>query len=251
MAIVTADEAARIIAQDQRQLNTRRLPPTLLMITKLMKDQSIFACNVGPWGHICDRPSLHLAIPPYDPKNDPQKLGYARSEPFPAIHRFAKIVDEHEMGWCEDDGRVVLKDLIGIGYGLPMQQSLVRFGVFVPEATDPTPAELAAARANLDRYLDELIAEARDAYDAGPEARKAVITPESRHIQAARLKGINEPWVHHQASQSSKQCEMCGRFNPTGVAKCQCGTILDFALFQKIQKQQEEMLDAATKPTKK
>ena len=251
MPIVTAEEAAQIIAQDQRKLNARRLPPTLLMISKLMADQSIFACNVGPWGHICDRPSLHLAIPPYDPKQDPEKKGYAKSEPFPAIHRFAKIISEDEMGWCEDDGRSVLKDLIGIGYGLPANQSLTRYGVFIPEGKEPTPAELAAARANLDRYLDDLIAEARDAYDAGPEARKAVITPDSRHIQAARIKGINEPWVQHQHTQTSKQCEMCGKFNPAGVARCACGTILDFELFQRIQKKQEEMLEQATRPAKK
>jgi hypothetical protein len=41
---------------------------------------------------------------------------------------------------------------------------------------------------------------------------------------------------------------MCGKFNPAGIAKCACGQILDFELFQKLQKQQEDMLERATKP---
>lgn len=251
MAVITADEAAQMVSADQRKMNARRLPPTLLSIQKLMADQAIFACNVGPWPYVLDRPSLHLVIPGYDAKLDTEKLGYAKSEPFPAIHRFAKIISEDEMGWCEDDGRVVLKDLLGVGYGMPANQSLMRFGVFVPEGKEPTKQEIAAANANLDRYLDELIGEAKDMYDQGGEARKAIYAQGSRYLQAARLRGVNEAWVTQSSAQQSVQCEMCGKYNPSGVAKCACGTILDFDLYQRIQKRQDEMLEQATRPNKK
>ena len=49
---------------------------------------------------------------------------------------------------------------------------------------------------------------------------------------------------------------MCGKYNPAGVAKCQCGSILDVELYRKLMKQQKQMLDLAemddlTRPVKK
>ncbi len=255
MAIVTYEEASQIVSQEQKKLNSRRLPPTLLMISKLMAEQSIYACNVGPWGHVCDRPSLLVVIPPYDAKADTMKMGYAKSDPFPAIHRFAKIVSEDEMGWCEDDGRTVLRDLIGDGFGLPAGQSLTRYGVFVPADKLPTNQEVQAANKKLDLYLDALIREAKEAYDQGGEARKAIYEPGSRYLEAARMKGVNEAWVVQSAGQQSVQCASCGRFNPAGVAKCQCGIIIDFDVHFRIEEEQKRRLaefeDRMTKPPKK
>ena len=208
-------------------------------------------CNVGPWSYQIERPSVSLAVPAYDAEKDQKKLGYAKSAPFPRIHRFAKIVNEDEMGWCEDDGLWVLRDCIGMGFGSPHSQSIARFGVFVAEHGEATREELAAASAMFDEYLDMLIAEARDAWEAGPKERATVITRFSRHIDAGRIKGIDEPWMTHQISQTSVRCEMCGQRNPAGVAKCQCGTILDFDLYKKIQARQDEMIEKLTAPHKK
>jgi hypothetical protein len=244
---ITAQEAQALLTQEQRKLNQGRvLPPVLDRIRVLMRDETFPICNVGPWEYRAERGCLSVFIPAYDPAKDPAKLGYARSEPLAVIRREAKIINEDEFGFIEDDGHMVAQDLIGIGWGMHPQNSLVPFGVFVPAGKEPTPAEIAAAKDQLSLYYDRLIEEARDAYDKGPEARKNTIT--DRHLTAARIKGIDEAWTRHQHTEASVRCQMCGKFNPAGIAKCACGQILDFELFQKLQKQQEDMLERATKP---
>lgn len=249
MAQITAQEAAQIIASDPEVRPQRRIPGTSRLVRRIMVEEAIPVCNVGPWAYHLERPSISVFVPAYDPAKDSQKLGYAASEPFPGLHRFAKIVDEHEMGWCEDDGRMVLNDLIGLGVGLPSKQALTRYGVFIPEGQLPTLAEIQTANQRLAAHLDELIEEARDAYDKGADERKAVIS--DRHYLAARIRGIDDRWVNHAHTEELIKCEMCGKRNPTGVAKCACGTIINFDLFRKIQAQQEQLLEAATRPTPK
>lgn len=254
MAQITAAEAHQIIQQEQRALNRAVLPPTLERIRLMMQNDTFRICNVGPWEYRCERASLHVFIPGYDPKFDTAKRGYAASEPLPCIFREAKLIGGGgdtplEYGWIEDDGHMVALDLIGVGFGMPSRNSLVQYGVFVPAGKEPTTEEVTAAKATLNSYVDRLIAEARDAYDKGPEERKAVIS--DRHLWAAGQRGIDEKWVHHQHTQESVRCEMCGAYNPAGIAKCKCGSIIDFELFQKLQAQQEAMLDKLTRPTKK
>lgn len=244
MAIVTAEEAGRMAYTEQRQMNAgRMLPPTLSRISRLMKDETFPICNVGPWPYRCERACLTVQIPAYDPAQDAQKLGYAASEPQPVIRREAKIISEDEFTFVEDDGRLVAQDLIGVGPFMHPMNSLLRYGVFIPAGPTPTRDELAAARAKLSEYTDFLIQEARDAYDKGPDERKAVIS--DRHLWAGRERGLDEPWLHHQHAQSAILCTSCGRRNPAGIAKCQCGSILDFELYLKNEEQQREMLNRA------
>ena len=259
MPVVTFEEAGQILKQDPRVGRPgirRTLPPTLLSIQRMMVENSILVCNVGPWNHICERPSLFVLIPAYDPAKDEKKLGYSAADPFPAIHRFAKIVSEDEMGWCEDDGRTVLRDLIGIGAGMPASRSLVHRGVFIPEEKLPNREEIAQANGRLDEYTEYLIAEARDAYDAGPVQRKAVIGDE--HIWAGRRRGLNEPWLTYKHTEKSVRCQNCGTWNPQGIARCSgpnCGHVIDFELHFKLEAEQKrrfaEFEELATRPAKR
>jgi hypothetical protein len=252
MARITAEEAGRIVMEEQRKLNnSRRLPVTLDRIRVLMQEEAFPICNVGPWTHQIRRGPISFDIPGYDPALDDKNLGYAESALQPSVHRMAKIIDEHEFGWFEDDGHYVARDLIGVGFGLHPHNSLVQYGVFVPEGKHATATEIAAAKGQLSAYRDRLIQEARDAYDKGPAERAATIG--ERHLWAARSVGLNEKWVHGQHTQESVQCASCGRFNAAGVAKCQCGMILDFDLHFKIETEQrrrlaEYELDQQTKP---
>lgn len=255
MAVVTAAEAGQLIAQEQRQLNAgRSLPPTLARIRQLQAEEVFPICNVGPWDYRLERASLMVYVPAYDASKDHKKLGYAASEPMPDVRREAKIINEDEFGYFEDDGRQVARDLIGIGFGLPGRNALTQYGVFVPAGKTPTKEEVADAQRQLSECVDRLIAEARDAYDKGPVERAAVIT--ERHLWAARQRGLNEAWVHHQHTQQSQQCEMCGKFNPSGIAKCACGHIVDIDLFKRLAAKQKQQLDEmeleeATKPARK
>jgi len=253
MARISAAEAAQIIREEQRNLNAAVMPPTLNRIRLLMKDETFAICNVGPWEYPLERAALHIRVPAYDPAADPQKKGYATSEPLPCIFREAKLTGGGgevplEYGWIEDDGRQVALDMIGVGFGLAPQNALVQYGVFVPEGATATKQEIAEAQRLLSVYYDRLIAEARDAYDKGPEERKAVIS--DRHLLAARTRGLDEKWVHHQHTQESVRCEMCGKYNPAGIAKCSCGSIIDFDLYRKLQAQQDQMLEEVTRPRK-
>lgn len=255
MPIVTAAEAAQEVSAFNRQMNgaDRRLPPTLGRILQLQKDEVFSICNVGPWDYRIERGSLMVYIPAYDAVKDSAGLGYSASDPMPEVRREAKIVDEFEYSYFEDDGRMVARDLIGEGFGLPKKNSLAQFGVFVPNGRKPSKEELAAARLRLSECIDRLIAEARDAYDQGPQQRADVIC--DRHIWAARQRGIDEAWVHHQHTQQSVRCEMCGQYNPSGIAKCRCGNIVDPKLYREIMAKQKAIeeeieLEAATKPRK-
>src|ERR1700743_821920 len=112
MPVVSADEVQNILRTDERygKPGARAyLPPTLAVIRAMQQENPVFVCNVGPWDYRIERPSVYLYVPGYDAAKDPKKLGYVKSDPFPRIHRFAKIVSEDEMGWCEDDGIAVLR----------------------------------------------------------------------------------------------------------------------------------------------
>ncbi len=258
MPRLTAQEAEQIISAEQRKLNnSRRLPVTLDRIRLLMQEEAFPICNVGPWLHQIRRGCISIDIPAYDPAQDDKKQGYSESPLQPSVRRDAKIIDENEFGWTEDDGHTAALDLIGVGFGLHPHNSLLQYGVFVPKGKRPTPQEIAAAKAELSNYRDRLIQEARDAYDKGPAERAATIG--ERHLWAARSVGLNEKWVHGQHTQESVQCASCGRFNAAGVAKCQCGTIIDFDLHFKIESEQkrrlreyeEQQLEQQTRPGKK
>lgn len=249
MARISAAEAAQIIREEQRQLNTAVLPPTLNRIRELQKAETFCICNVGPWEYRLERAALHIHVPAYDPAADTQKKGYTASEPLPCIFREAKLTGGGgetplEYGWIEDDGRQVALDMIGVGFGLAPQNALVQYGVFVPAGPAPTKEEVAEAQRQLGKYADRLIAEAREASDRGTNELAALLgtSGQARHLWAARFRSIEEKWVHHQHTQESVRCDMCGRFNPAGIAKCQCGQILDFDLYKKLQIQQEQML---------
>ena len=239
---ISAEEARQLISQEHARLNnSRRLPPILTKIRALMREDVLYICNVGPWAYSREMGSLGtFIIPAYDAKSDPQNFGYAQSAPIPSVFRFSRIIDENEFGWYEDDGRQVAQEVIGVGFGLAPANSLLNYGVFIPAGKQPTEAELDAARERLSAYYDKLIADARDAYDKGPEERKAVIT--ERHLMAARLKGVDEAWVHHRHTQESVRCRMCGKFNPAGIAKCACGSILDIDLYRRLMAEQEDLL---------
>jgi hypothetical protein len=247
MIITAGDVTAQQAAQQIAHLNTgRRLPPILNRIRQLMKEESFSICNVGPWPHTMERGNLRMGIAAYDPAK--HKCGYAKSDPLPVIRREAKVGYGDEYETFDDDGHAVANDLIGVGTGLHAWNSLLKYGVFVPAGLEPTPEEIAEARQRLSAYYDELITEARDAYDSGdPKLRQATIGP--RHLLAARIRGLDEPWVRHQHTEEAVRCKMCGKFNPSGVAKCVCGQILDIELYRKLMAEQEEML-TAPKPKK-
>ena len=57
-----------------------------------------------------------------------------------------------------------------------------------------------------------------------------------RNLWAGRFMGIQEKWVSEDRNEAAIRCKMCGgKDNPTGIAKCSCGYILDMDLFANLK----------------
>jgi hypothetical protein len=264
MAILNANDVAvqenlgMNPAEWGRQINgSRQLPQTLSRLRRLQQEETFPICNVGPWPHRIERGTVMVFIPGYDPAKDHEKKGCACSDRLPVIRREARIMNEDEYTFFEEDGRKSAWDYIGVGAELHKYNSLVQYGVFVPAGPEPTHEEIQRAKMELNGCIDRLIEEARDAYDKGPAERKGTIS--DRHLWAARQRGVTEPWVTHQHSEASVKCDSCGRFCPGDVAKCQCGNIINFEIEKRnlIRRKQQEQelaeleLEMATAPRKK
>ena len=253
MPRMSAQEAAQIIAQEQRALNHPNIQPTLPIISKFMRENVFSICNVGPWPYNLQRGTITMFLPAYDAKTDTDKRGYSATRPMSIMHRECRIVggggeEPLEYGFIEDDGRAVAADLVGVGHSMNPNNSLVRYGVFIPAGPEPAQAEIDAAKQKLATYIDQLIQEARDAFDSGPAERKAVIC--DRHLWAGRERGLNEAWLHYQHTEESVKCRNCGKFNPEDIARCACGHIINAELALQLDAEQLAILDRVTKPKK-
>lgn len=249
MARISAAEADQLVRADlehQRRMGQANLPRTPQLMNDLTGKGVFHVCNVGPWAYHVERGPIYLDIPAYDAKSDKGKAGCAMSLPMPAVRQEAKIIGGGgevplEYGYIFDDGRQVALEMIGVGFGLANHAALVQYGVFVPMESLPTREEIGNAGLQLQLYAERLIQEAREAFDKGREEWNR--TRSDRHLWAGRLAGIQEKWVSENHQEQSVRCEMCGKFNPAGIAKCQCGQIIDFDLFAKIERRQAEMME--------
>ena len=251
MARISAAEAEQIVRADldhQRRMGQANLPRTPQLLNDLMHKGVFPICNVGPWAYPIERGCIRMFIPAYDPKSDTKGIGCAMSDSLPAVRTEAYITGgggDQPLTWGNyfDDGRIVAMDLIGIGAGLKKENSLVQYGVFVPAGPLPTKEEIAGAVEQLELYADYLVQESREAFDKGRETWNQ--TRSDRHLWAGRRRGIQEKWVSEDHQEQSVRCDMCGKFNPAGIAKCQCGRIIDFELYAKIEREQGEMMELA------
>ena len=247
MPRISAAEAEEIVKADlqqQRRMNQANLPVMPRLMKDLTSNGVFHVCNVGPWAYHVERGPIYLDIPAYKAEADPKKLGCAMSAPMPAVRQESKIIGgggemSLEYGFIYDDGRRVALDLIGKGAGMAAHACLIQYGVFVPEESLPTKEEIREAVGQLNSYAERLIQEAREAFDKGREEWNR--TKSDRHLWAGRLMGIQEKWVSEDRNEAAIRCEMCGKHNPTGIAKCSCGYILDMDLFAKLEKQQAEI----------
>ena len=257
MPRISAAEAEQIVRADldnQRKMGQASLPHTPKLMNDLTGKGVFRVCNVGPWPYHVERGPIYLDIPGYTASADVDKIGCAMGAPMPAVRQEAKIIGGGgevplEYGYIFDDGRQVALEMIGVGFGLPRHASLVQYGVFVPQGPLPTKEEISEARGQLQAYAERLVDEARTAFDKGRD--EWYRTRSDRHLWAGRLMGIQEKWCSEDHAEQSVRCDMCGKFNPANIAKCQCGNIIDFDLYAKIEQRQAEMLDRATVPRRK
>ena len=215
---VSASEAANQIAERNFQRGDAPQVPTII---KQISDQhAIYIFNVGPktWNQGMGGRGIFVipACPENQPYAIPLKIGGIFSETIP--------VDMKKLEIRNEDGMAVAMDIIGLGPGKSPANSLLRWGVFISKTPTPSAEELDKANRTLDDTAANLVKEADDFYNAGPQEYKNITLD---HRWAANRTNQNRAWM--QPLVKMDVCPGCQESIKPGVVKHTCGAILDIA----------------------
>ncbi len=218
-AFVSPRSAAGAVADRQKNLNTRYVPPQMESVQKLSQETQVYIFNVGPWAHNQFTGAGRFHIPACEPKK-------RHSDPviIPGIFSHLYPQDEKSMRRIDEDGYAVARDIVGIGVGLAPANSLTRYGVAICRQWPPTQSEIATAWEALRvGELNTLIAEANSAQAQGEVAVNNTIR--ERHYEAARMlkKTAAEcPWMGRATANTSSNvdCKFCGEPMKPNLAVC-------------------------------
>ena len=211
-----------------RKVKIQKLPSVM---KKVSKENQVHIYNVGPWALTRELGSIgSFRIPAC-----PEDKEYVERDPIPGVFE-EPIPGEHPdfMEVRTEDGRYIAEQILGIGPFMAKRDSFEHMGVFIgsevgPNAK-PTKAELSAAKAKLSAYLEELVNDARKAYERG-DLREIV----DRHRLAARyLKLEQEVWYTTRTAKARQECPSCGTALNTNVKICSsCHYVIDKEWFEK------------------
>lgn len=231
---VAPRSAAGAVAERQKSLNTRYVPPQMESVERLSKETQVYIFNVGPWSHDQRTGAGRFQIPACEE-------GKQYSEPviIPGIFSHLYPQDEKSMRRIDEDGYAVALDVVGIGVGLAPTNALTRYGVAICRQWPPSKSEVAKAWEALRvGELNLLVTEANRAMAQGPaEVDKTI---RERHYQAARMlkKTVAEcPWLGQAVANTSNNvdCKFCGEPIKPNLAKCpNCKEIVNKELYQKL-----------------
>jgi hypothetical protein len=272
MARISATEAANRISQylKDKTGKNRKIPPINNSIQEIMRENTVHVFNVGPWGYRENMGSFgyyfipacevgapmeweRLKLPATAPGiyvpdhweegerrvTDP-KIEYAAMKPLPGLMAEPLPKEVDECVWnLQDEGRYFANELLGVGIGHSQQNSYVRRGCFVAAKKEPSDKELIAARAELAKYMADLILEADRAWAQGPQKAEQVIRPEIHHVCAHWMNLTDRDWLRGTKPQGRVKCEMCGLLVDEGIATCQNGHIVDAEAYKRAIAQQE------------
>lgn len=273
MARISAAEAQSRMAQYMKDKTgkSRKIPPINSSIQQIMRENTVHVFNVGPWGYRENMGSFGFYFIPacevgapmewesvplpkgipagvYVPDHweegtkrvtDP-KSEYAAMKPLPGLMAEPLPKEIDECTWnLQDEGRYFANELLGVGIGHSAQNSHVRRGCFVAAGKKPTEVELKAARAELSKYMADMILEADRAWASGPQKAEAIIRPEIHHVCAQWMNLTDRDWLRGTKPQGRVKCEMCGLLVDEGIATCQNGHIVDADAYKRAVAQQE------------
>ncbi len=235
-AFVSPRSAAGAVADRQKNLNTRYVPPQMESVQKLSQETQVYIFNVGPWPHDQRSGAFPggLRIPACEE-------GKQYSEPVivPGIFSHLYPQDEKSMRRIDEDGYAVALDVVGIGVGLAPTNALTRYGVAICRQWPPTKSEVAKALEALRvGELNTLIAEANSAQAQGEVAVNNTIR--ERHYEAARMlkkTSAECPWMGRATANTSNNvdCKFCGEPIKPNLAKCpNCKEIVNKELYEKL-----------------
>lgn len=225
MAVLTAQEAARVISQETREFNggNKLMPKIPDLIKRVSEEHKLYIFNVGPWPHTRGLGSLGSRYIPACEEGQE----YSRPLIVPGI-----VTEEYPPTekLLQDDGQWIAEQILGEGRHLDPSQSFRRYGVFISHTEKPSKADLQAAREQLEGHYRDLVAKADAAYAQGPKATEETISAD--HYLAARKLNLGPAqcgWIKNATNAASRaNCEGCGATYEVGVILCRsCGFILD------------------------
>ncbi len=277
MARISATEAASRMAQYMRDKTgkNRRVPPVNEAIQDIAR-KTVHVFNVGPWGYrenggsfgyffipACEvgapmewerlkspaaQPGIY--VPDHWEEGDRRvtdpRTEYAAAKPLPGLMMEPMPNTQEDCVWnMQDTGEYFAKELLlKIGIGHSYKDSNVRRGVLLAAGKEPTKAELDTARAELSKYMAELILEADRAWASGPQKAEQVIRPEIHHVCAHWMNLTDRDWLRGTKPQGRVKCAGCGELVDEGIAMCSSGHIVNADAYKEFVRQQEEIKKA-------
>lgn len=222
---LTAREAAQHVNETVKGWNnSRRLQPVPASLKKFMDENRLYIHNVGPWSHERSMGSLGTY---YIPKCEDGKAYATMTRELPGIVMEPIPVNESTFSYNQDDGRYVADQIMGVGSFLNPINSLMKFGVFISDFEKPTKEELAAAQVELKAHFENLVSEARRAYEQGPAESEGTIRAQHR-LAALKLNLPDEAWLKNATPTSRQKCPVCGTMAGNEQIMCaSCKYIFD------------------------
>ena len=270
MAKISAAEAEKRMGEYMKGKTGRHrtIPPVNSMIQTMIRENTVHCFNVGPWGERVNMGSFgyyfipacvvgapmewnKLPLPKVaagvyvpdiweegDARVTEPKKEYAAFRPLPGLMMEPLPTDQDVCSWNQqDEGRYFANEMLGVGIGHDTNTSWIRKGCFVAEGKEPSTKELAAARAELMKFMAEQVLDADRAWAAGPQRAEAIIRPEIHHVCADWMNLKDRAWLRGTDPQAQAECPSCGENVKSIAMTCKaCGFILDKAKYEQAKK---------------
>jgi hypothetical protein len=238
---VSATEFLQIHSSDVAARRTRwKVPPLLPLEQKMAAETCVHIFNCGPWSHTAMSGSWGRRHIPACEKSQPFS---AMAPPIPGI--FGEPIPG-EGSQCElrrHEGMYWAEQIIGIGKGLNVRDSLIKQGVFIGSVVGqagftPKKEDLEQARAVLKDYYAELMREADGAWGISEAEARSTIN-ERHRTAAAELNKVDAPWLKNYTTTANQKCPVCGVVSDASAVMCSsshCGYIFNEAEFARLEK---------------
>lgn len=236
--------ASEFLQRTSAELSARRtrwkVPLMLPLEVKMATETCVHIFNVGPWSHTAMSGSWGRRYIPAREKNQPFA---AMAPPIPGI--FGEPIPG-EGSQCElrrHEGMYWAEQIIGIGRGLNIRDSLIKQGVFIgtvvgKEGFTPKKEDLERANSVLKDYYAELIREADGAWGISEAEARSTIN-ERHRLAATELNRVDAPWLKNFVTSANQKCPVCGVISDASAVMCSsshCGFIFNEIEFAKLEK---------------
>jgi len=223
-----------LAANTAKRVNRRqRVPKLPEMLQKLSDATTVHIYNVGPFRLRRELGSIGSftvnACPPEKDYVDALQIPGVFTEPIQGQDQ-----NTMELRTEEGGGRYIAEQIIGVGAYLSKRDSFEPMGVFIGSevgpSAKPTKEEITKAKHALQGYLQELVQQARIAF----ENNRPLEIVEQHRLAARMLRLENEKWYEQRTAKARQDCPSCGTIINMGVKICpSCKWVLDTEWFAK------------------